>query len=483
MAGLDSQGLTIKHASEIETNLLNQEQQNIDANITAEEDEFLGQLNAILAAAYGELWELTEAVNDNFNVDKAEGKALDDLAANNGLRRDVGVKSSGTQRLIAEPDTVIPENAVFRNPITKDKFFLVGETTVSNTNCISAKYSVRQLLDSNDYIISVNGNSYQYTSDYDATELEILNGLKALIDADVDKTWAATVDTVNLQIIITTSDANNLAILSTAYIGPDEITYDAIAEAENIGPLIVPANSVIELVTFVSGLISTTNPNAYTVGRNKETDEELRLRIKTSQQVLGKGTVEAIQDQLNNITGVTSAQVIENDTDAIDANGRPPHSFESVVLGGADLDIGSAIWTSKGAGIATFGNTSTLITDSQGVERTINFTRPTVINIAIRITYSLYNEEIFPSDGEDTIANLALAYTQSLGLSVDVIPKRYYGDIYDGVPGIDELTVEIQQIVNPGDTPNGGSWQETKLAIDFDEISSTTLTDIYIVAA
>src|SRR5690606_9616662 len=160
-------------------------------------------------------------------------------------------------------------------------------------------------------VISVNGNSYVYESDYDATELEILNGLKAEIDADLDKTWTATVDSDDLTLTIATTDSNKISILSTSYIGPDKITTSGETEASVNGAIVVAPNTVTEIVSFVSGLDSTTNPLAYNLGRERETDEEFRLRIKTSQQSLGKGTVEAIQDQVSNVPEVTSATVYE----------------------------------------------------------------------------------------------------------------------------------------------------------------------------
>ncbi len=478
---LTATGLIIKRVPEIETDLLNNERQNIDANISAEDNEVAGQLNSVNATSIGEVWELLQFLYDIFNLDKAEGIHLDNLATLNGLKRIDGTKSLGIQRIVAEPNTIVPQGTVFRNPVTADRFFLLANTTVSNSDCYSVKYSVVSLLNNNDYIISVNGISYEYTSDANATELEVLNGLKAAIDADLDKTWTAEVDEDTLQLIVTTDDDNDIAVLSTSYIGPDEVTVDAEAEAEFTGATVAPPTTVTEIVTLISGLISTTNPESYILGRDRETDEEFRLRIKNSQQVLGRGTVEAIQDQLSNVDGVTSAQVIENDTDVVDGDGRPPHSFESVVVGGDNDEVALTIWESKGAGIATFGNTAVIIEDSNNVERTINFTRPTIINVAIRITYTLYSEEDFPVDGEDTIEQIALEHLNDLGLDVDVIPQRFFGPIYTGVPGIDSLVVEVQQITNPGDTPSGVAWQTSKLEIDFDEISSTTEADIYIV--
>ena len=192
-------------------------------------------------------------------------------------------------------------------------------------------------------------------------------------------------------------------------------------------------------------------------------------------------TVLAIQDQLENTVGVSSATVVENDQITVDGEGRPPKSFECVVSGGTDNAVATTIWETKPAGIETFGNTTIIITDVRGTQREINFTRPAATNIAIQVTYTLYDEEVFPVDGEDTIKQVCVDYTNSLGLGVDVIPQRYFGPIFEAVTGIEGLVVEVQTLVNAGDAPNPANWQTTPIEISATEFASTVTSDVTVV--
>jgi uncharacterized phage protein gp47/JayE len=280
-----------------------------------DDDTLLGQLNNIFAAAIAEQEALAQAVNDNFNPLKAEGKNLDDLAALIGITRITGAKSSTAfQQFTGDNGTSVPLGTILQNPITLDRFLTTAAVSIDVSLCISAKYSVKVLQDNTTYTITINTIDYAFLSDGTATNLEILNGLKALIDADATATWTATVDTPNEQMEIKTSDANKIVISSTTFIGPDEVVNSGTAEAEFEGVIVVPANAVTTIVTLVSGLTSTTNTAAYNTGRERETDEELRARLLVSQQISGATTVEAIQDSLNDVIGVTTATVTENES-------------------------------------------------------------------------------------------------------------------------------------------------------------------------
>lgn len=311
---LDANGLTIRRLPEVLADLIASEQANIDANIATDDDIFLGQLNNILAAAIADQESLAQAVNDNFNPLKAEGRNLDDLAALIGITRITGAKSSTSdQQFIGDNGTSVPIGTILQNPITLDRFLTTAVTSLDVTSCISAKYSVAVLQNNTTYTITVNTVDYAFLSDADATNLEILNGLEALITADTTATWTATVDTPNEQMTIATSDTNNITISSTTFIGPDEVVNTGTAEAEVEGDIVAPSNAVTTIVTSVAGLTSTTNLTGYSVGRSRETDEQLRARLLVSQQIGGVATVEAIQDSLNDVVGVTTAIVLEND--------------------------------------------------------------------------------------------------------------------------------------------------------------------------
>ena len=313
--GLDATGLTVRRLPEIIEDIVTSEQTNIDSDIGVDDDVLLGQLNNIIAAAIADQEALAQAVNDNFNPLKAEGRNLDDLAALIGVTRITGSKSStSTQQFVGDNGSTVPIGTIVQNSITLDNFLVTTTIALDVASCVSAKYSVQTLQDNATYTITINGVDYAFLSDGSATELEILNGLQALIAADATATWTATVDVPNLQMLIVTDDSNNISIVSTTFIGPDEVVANGSAEAEFEGIIVAPSNSVNTIVTPISGVTSTTNVVAYDTGRDRETDEELRTRILVSQQIGGVATVEAIRDSLSNVSGVTTATVTENET-------------------------------------------------------------------------------------------------------------------------------------------------------------------------
>ncbi len=162
--------------------------------------------------------------------------------------------------------------------------------------------------------------------------------------------------------------------------------------------------------------------------------------------------------------------MIENDLEVADGDGRPPHSFESIVLGGLDADIAEVIWENKPAGIQTHGSTNVIHVDTEGISRSINFSRPSEIYLHVRVTYSKYSEETFPTTtGEASIAQSALDTGNALTIGNDVLPERFKGPIFTAVSGIAELTIEVATSTGPLDPP--GAYQTTPLAIAATEIA------------
>lgn len=153
------------------------------------------------------------------------------------------------------------------------------------------------------------------------------------------------------------------------------------------------------------------------------------------------------------------------------AGGRPPKSFEAVVQGGTDAAVALKIWQSKPAGIQTFGNTSVVITDSQGNPQTINFTRAIPVYIWVTVALTLNPQETFPPNGQQLVSNAILAYGNSLGIGVDVFIQRVQAAIFS-VPGIASAVVQLARTFNPTDTPSYGT---TDIVIGETEISSWDL--------
>ena len=162
---------------------------------------------------------------------------------------------------------------------------------------------------------------------------------------------------------------------------------------------------------------------------------------------------------------------------AVFKGGRLAKSFEAVVEGGSDADVANKIWLTKPAGIQTFGNTSFTITDSQGEQQVINFSRPTPIYIWVTVALTLYSEETFPPNGQDLVAEAINTYGNNLGIGVDVLLQRVLAQIFN-VPGIASGVMQIAATNGPGDSPLYGTAdipiQENEIAV-FD-LSRITVT-------
>jgi hypothetical protein len=151
----------------------------------------------------------------------------------------------------------------------------------------------------------------------------------------------------------------------------------------------------------------------------------------------------------------------------------PPFTYQVIVFDGVNPNtgqdnpiIGQAIWNNKPAGGNPFGTTSVVITDSQGVQRTVFFTRPTqmttymVVNVQIASTASAQQVQqliataiLAASQGQpfmaygQTAAPAANAPTTLLP-GVDVVPGAFAG-IAQAQAGVVAVTS-----VFVGSTPN-----------------------------
>lgn len=254
-------------------------------------------------------------------------------------------------------------------------------------------------------------------------------------------------------------------------------TVDADVEAVNFGPTLAPAGSLTEIDTPVSGVTSVTNAADAIVGRDEETDAELKARRKQSLQK-GITTIEGIRNHLlQTVDDVNAVFVIENVLDVPDGDGRPGHSFETVVDGGVDADIAQGIFEAKPAGIETFGTESEIITDSQGGNHTINFSRPSDIDIYIIVNITKNNDPaegpVYPVDGDTQVENALLDHaSENLGIGDDVIVNQLYTPINTvaGVIGIDIKigTAPAPTLSNniPIDATEISAWDSARITVN-----------------
>lgn len=238
-------------------------------------------------------------------------------------------------------------------------------------------------------------------------------------------------------------------------------TIDISMIAEKTGPIEVAIGTLTVIETPIFGWTGVTNLAEAVVGRDEETDAELRIRRELSTQALGQNLIDALFGQLLNIDGVEDAIVVSNGTDA-PVDGIPAHQFLTSILGGINADIADIIWINTPQGILSFGTTTISITDSQGFIQDVKFTRPSEVDIYFKIDITV-DTDIFPGTGEADIKDAVVAYgLANFKISDDVIYHDFYTPI-NSIPG----TITLDLFMGLGASPAGTS----NLVIDLDEVS------------
>jgi len=210
------------------------------------------------------------------------------------------------------------------------------------------------------------------------------------------------------------------------------------AEAETAGVRLAYAGTLTTIATPVSGWSAVTNLADATPGRAVETDAALRLRREREIQGPGAGTVGAITAALSAVLSVRQAVVFENPTDT-PVDGIPAHSFEALVLGGADADIRAALWKAKPAGIRAHGSTSGTTLDTEGVARVVAFTRPTELAVYVSLAVGARRDTYA---GDAAVEAAVVAWGDSL-LAGDPVRIARIIETVMGVAGVEDVVAFV----------------------------------------
>lgn len=423
-------------------------------------DSMFGVFANIIGASLKDQWDLVGSAVDQQNRDKAEGKFLDDLAALTGITRLLSTGSSGTLEYTGLNTTVIPFGT--QSKTAANEFILVTQALTLNRNsCHGSTFSINTLQNSTMYTVTINGTQWDHTSDATATELEIVQGFVTLIGTQ--STYVVTLGSdnasfevdslVNNNTLITTNSAN-LALVNV------KSFTSAIALVH--GPVSIIAAAINTLVSNVTGVVSVTNGVAFNLGRLEEQDEDLRQRMSVTSATTSAATKPSILARIKQLAGVTEALLTENNTTAVDGEGRPANSYEVFVNGGTNADIATVIWTTKPVGIQTVGDVTNSVVDINGDTNTVFFSRFTNNVAWVRITYTLDAEGIFPADGVNLISQAVVDAGALLNVGDDIEPTKFYGPIYQAVKGIFITNIEIAVTTLATDTP---TYQTTKIVV------------------
>lgn len=176
-----------------------------------------------------------------------------------------------------------------------------------------------------------------------------------------------------------------------------------------------------------------------TPGEEVQSDYDARVKFRQTVAGAGSATADAITAAVLRVQGVEGCLLVENDTEAVDADGRPPHSFECYVLApeGADYEVAAAIFGKKPVGIKCVGETVERVPDAGGTPHEVRFTHTREVAVHIRVRVKAGTQ--FEADGAAQIAARLVEHIAGLKNGEDVILSTLYGDVH-AVTGVLETT-------------------------------------------
>ena len=412
-------------------------------------DSVIGQLEGIWAEGIDNSYECLQDTYDSMYPFSAEGTSLDGAVAFVGMSRVGSSPTIVTAAAYGTEGTLVPKGVICHADIA---YTSTSDVIISRANALDVEIEVATLSNNASYNIYAGGVSSTYTSDASATKAEIVAGLAAVANSSLLLAVAT-----GEKLRLTAADGESAFALTV----DQKLTIvkrgsPVVFVASEDGARACPVGALINIDTPVFGWDEVYNLKAGAIGRELESDTELRARHASGVRATGSATVEAIKSRmLADVDSVSSIQIYENRTNITTADGIPPHAFEAVVVGGTDTDVAAQLWLTKPAGIETHGNVTINVKDTTGDVKVIKFSRPVPQYVWINVNIdSLYSEETLPTTAAISIKEAVKAYGDAnVGNGVDVILQRFEGPIYAAVSGIAHLTITAGITATEGGTP------------------------------
>ena len=229
-------------------------------------------------------------------------------------------------------------------------------------------------------------------------------------------------------------------------------TFEVLAIAQETGAVQVPIGSITVIDTPIVGITSVTNEAVGNVGTDEETDPQLRSRRESEVALPAMATLDAIVASIQNIDTVLSVKAYENDTVSEITEGGvviPPHGLKIIVQGSEteeeNLAIASAIYLKKDPGIQTSGDVIYTLQDSQGFDKVIKWTTPTIVPIYIDIVTDATSLTALDSSG-DVIRDAIMAFIENSVTGYTIGDVVSYARLFTPINSIPDHNVQSLKI-------------------------------------
>ena len=455
--GVTDSGFVMKRLDTISADIHARLKEEWGVDTTIDPQSLIGVLVTSFADRIAELWEVAADTYFAMYPSSATGVNLDNAMQYGGVIRLKKARTVYNLKCVGKDGTEIPYGATVKSTTQPVKTLQCAKAqTISRNNFRSI--SVAVIEDKSVYSLTLNSVTYSYTPRENDSSKEILEALLACLSEVSGITSAMEYDKDNEREILTISD-NNGNSENTLVLSPNlmvtSCTSNLLFETLDYGEVVIPNSTITEIAMLIDGWQSVTNDKDPVLGRLDATDSEARQSYINRIALRSDNMLSSITSAIfNTVQGVKYITAYENDTDITDEFGRPPHSIEIIVQGGADSEIADMILSKKPVGISTFGNVQNIIIDEFRNNHTVYFSRPSVLYVWLRIELSIIKGCAAPQSyaeiTQDTIMNNVDDIAQ---IGSNCILQKFLSPLYQSLSGVGYVSIKAFASENAGDIP------------------------------
>lgn len=374
--GVTQNGFVRKRLDEIRNSVYGKLKEGWGYDITINPQSVLNVLVTGFSDEVAKLWEVAEQTYYAMYTMSAEGANLDNAMQFGGITRERDSRTIYMLACTAPDDTTVPYGVLVRSATNPAKLFRCTNAQVigrENFRKIVIKPYMESGIDL--FYITINHHSYQYVLQSGKGAVDALKAFAEMID---ERGIRVQVDEENCLLELEDvfkQTSNTLAISNNLLI--ESVTSNILFECMEYGPVIIADGLIREMVTLDTGIKEITNDLAPVIGRFEADDVEARQNFVKRCATRSKNMIESVTAEIyNSVDNVLSVAGYENDTEAIDSEGRPPKSVEFIVDGGDEGEIANIIYRKKTNGIRAYGSIRMDVADVFGNIHKVGFNRP-----------------------------------------------------------------------------------------------------------
>lgn len=399
-------------------------------------------------------------VYNSFHPSTAEGSALDDACQYANVRRKAAKKTVYKISCnMVDGNTLLAGTIIAADTNPRHDLYCDADTVVSRNTWNEVYIRLVTAETGTVYTVEIDDDPFTYIAD-SADQEKILSGIAGLIQ--VDGVTTSIKDNV-LAIKCATADATHRLTLSES-LTTESVTGIVKFSTGEYGSILMPNKTITKIISNKSaGFNWCENRLPPTAGRLAAEDYEFRQDYIAQIYSHSSNMVESIKSYLlANVENVGTVNVYENTSDAIDDEGRLPHSIEVIAEGGTDSDVAYGILACRPGGIQTNGEISIDCEGENGETINVCFNRPSVIYAWLSVELS-GNSHVIPSNYKRIITDLMMEEYGSLTAGQTLYNQALISDIYKKVPGLTRVSVKQYHNSDSSIVPESNRYEDANI--------------------